>query len=199
MRAARSMRLRGTWKRKTVASTCGWSWGRARRRSSSERTSPSARPAQHGRGGYTDIGGVPWQRPHHRAPRAKYSTRSDRDARDHDRAGAQLRTFLDAHVPTEVRVGMERHKVLQHVVVRNLAVHVDGHEATYRAVDGDDRTGGDIAAFADPAVWPDRGRRVHDRGPGQSERCNAFDDRRLERRQTHAEHERGVVAMHVGG
>src|SRR5262245_54914239 len=78
--------------------------------------SEDPRATYYGHGGNAYVGGVTGHRPNDRASRAQDSPRADGETGDHDRAGTQLRTLLDAHVTSQVSVGVKRDQIFDDVV-----------------------------------------------------------------------------------
>src|SRR5437667_11094102 len=90
-------------------------------------------------GGDTYVRAIAFERAYGNRARTEHCPGSDGRARNHHDTRSKLGSVADRHVSRQVSVGMQRHEVAEHIVVRDLTMHVDGREAADPDVDGDDR------------------------------------------------------------
>jgi hypothetical protein len=126
-------------------------------------------------GGEANVRSTAGQRPDDHRTRSDHGPRADRDARDHDGPRAELAPIGDRDIPREVDVGVERDEVAEYVVVRHLAVQIDGRELSHARVDGQNGPGADIGALSERHVRSDHRARMHDGRPRQLQRSEPGD------------------------
>src|SRR5437870_8121620 len=94
---------------------------------------------------------------------------------------------------------MKRDELFQHAVVSDLAMHIDGREASDGDIDREDCARSDVAALSYPHVRPHDCLRMYDRGPPRTQPREPRDDHGLRSWQTDAQHELRVVREVVLG